>query len=468
MRLEATQYSIVVLDAVRFDHLSCYGYGKKTTPNIDRLSTGGILFENAFSTSCWTPPSHASLFTGLYPSFHGVYTGDSVLDVPDRTLVEILRDAGYRTLGISSIPQLSVTKKFNRGFDEYVEAWKLNQTPRTALKWKAKIRSFLHLDDPVTRYIYEQIRRWIKERNPSMPFFIFANMNTAHSPYDPPTRYLSRHATSPTSFRMNKKLKDLAARDGYRYMARQMEVTEDEFRGLENLYDGEITYLDELLGRLFVFLQAEDLLEDTLILLLADHGENFGDHGLMYHQFCLYDSLIRIPMIWHYPRAIPHGERISTLVSIVDVMPSILGLAALPPESYSSTQGTCLFPDLSSSHPEGRDFVVAEYQAPPGVFNYFRRMTPDFDPSVYEKGYKSIRTLQHKYIVSSKGDEELYDLAKDPKEQNNIVHLLPVVTDCLRQTLFKTVRDFEKERGAKSSEEKDGATIQQLKALGYL
>jgi hypothetical protein len=112
--------------------------------------------------------------------------------------------------------------------------------------------------------------------------------------------------------------------------------------------------------------------------------------------------------------------------------------------------------------------VVAEYQAPPGVFNYFRRMTPDFDQSVYEKGYKSIRTLQHKYIVSSKGHEELYDLAKDPKEQNNIVHLLPVMTDCLRQTLFKTVRDFERERGAKSSEEKDGATIQQLKALGYL
>lgn len=459
---------LVVLDAVRFDHLSCYGYEKKTTPNIDRLSTGGILFENAFSTSCWTPPSHASLFTGLYPSFHGVYTGDSVLDVPDPTLVEILQDAGYRTLGISSIPQLSVTKRFNRGFDEYVEAWKLNQTPRTALKWKAKIRSFLHLDDPVTRYIYEQIRRWIKERNPSMPFFIFANMNTAHSPYDPPTRYLSRHATSPTSFRMTKKLKDLAAREGYRYMARQMEVTENEFRGLESLYDGEITYLDELLGHLFVFLQAEDLLEDTLILLLADHGENFGDHGLMYHQFCLYDSLIRIPMIWHYPRAIPHGERTSTLASMVDVMPSILGLAALPPESYSSTQGACLFQGPQSSYSEGRDFVVAEYQAPPGVFNYFRRMTPNFDYSVYERGYKSIRTLRHKYIVSSNGHEELYDLAKDPKEQSNIRSSLPGIADSFRQTLFKTVRDFGMERGASSSKEKDGFTIQQLRALGYL
>jgi len=459
---------LVVLDAVRFDHLSCYGYEKKTTPNIDRLSTRGILFENAFSTSCWTPPSHASLFTGLYPSFHGVYTGDSVLDVSDKTLVEILRDAGYRTLGISSIPQLSITKKFNRGFDEYVEAWKLNQTPRRVLKWKAKIRSFFHLDDPVTRYIYEQIRRWIKERNASMPFFIFANMNTAHSPYDPPTRYLSRHATSPTSFRMTKKLKDLAARDGYRYMARQMEVTGDEFKGLECLYDGEITYLDELLGYLFIFLQTEGLLEDTLILLLADHGENFGDHGLMYHQFCLYDSLIRIPMIWHYPRAIPHGERISTLASIIDVMPSILGLAALPPESYSSTQGTCLFPGPQSCHFEGRDFVIAEYQAPPGVFNYFRRMTPDFDQSVYERGYKSIRTLHYKYIVSSKGHEELYDLAKDPEEQHNVVNLFREEADRLRQTLFKTVRDFGKESGAKSSEEKDGATIQQLKALGYL
>lgn len=458
---------IVVLDAVRFDHLSCYGYERKTTPNIDKLSTRGILFENAFSTSCWTPPSHASLFTGLYPSFHGVYTGDSVLDVSEKTLVEILRDAGYRTLGISSIPQLSITKKFDRGFDEYVEAWKLDQTPRRTLKWKAKIRSFFHLDDPVTRYIYEQIRRWIKERNSSMPFFIFANMNTAHSPYDPPTRYLSRHAST-TNFRMTKKLRNLAARDGYRYMARQMEVTEDEFGRLEYLYDGEITYLDELLGHLFIFLQATDLLEDTVILLLADHGENFGDHGLMYHQFCLYDSLIRIPMIWHYPRTIPHGERISTLASILDVMPSMLRWAALPPESYSAAQGTSLFPGPPSIPHEDRNFVIAEYQAPPGVFNYFRRMTPNFDHSVYEKGYKSIRTPHYKYIVSSKGNEELYDLAKDPKEQHNVVNGFREEADKLRQTLFKTVRDFGNERGAKSSKEEDGATIQQLKALGYL
>ena len=388
--------------------------------------------------------------------------------MPEKTLVEILRDAGYRTFGISSIPQLSVTKGFHRGFDEYVEAWKLDPTRRTTLKWKAKIRSFLHLDDPITRYTYEHIRRWIKEHDPSIPFFIFANMNTAHSPYDPPKKYLDRHATSATSFRMTKKLKGLSTRDGYRFMARQMEVTEDEFTGLECLYDAEISYLDELLGHLFVFLQQEDLLEDTLILLLADHGENLGDHGLMYHQFCLYDSLIRIPMIWHYPRAIPHGERVSTLASIIDVTPSILRLAALPPESYSSTQGINLFPDRPSNHPESRNFVVAEYQAPPGVFNYFRRMTPDFDYSVYRKGYKSLRTLRHKYIVSSNGHEELYDLVKDPEEQNNVVNLFREETDRLRQTLFKTVRDFGKERGATSSKEKDDVTIQQLKALGYL
>ena len=112
--------------------------------------------------------------------------------------------------------------------------------------------------------------------------------------------------------------------------------------------------------------------------------------------------------------------------------------------------------------------MVAEYQAPPGVFNYFRRMSPDFDHSVYEEKYKSIRTPRHKYIVSSKGHEELYDLSKDPGEQHNVVTLFREEADSLRQTLFKTVRDFGKERGAESSTEEDGATIQQLKALGYL
>lgn len=459
---------LVVLDAVRFDHLSCYGYKNKTSPNIDRLSERGILYENAFSTSCWTPPSHASLFTGMYPSFHGVYTGDSILDVPSKTLIEILKESGYHTLGVSTIPQLSITKKFNRGFDHYVEAWKLDKTRWNLLRWKAKIRSFLHLDEPVTRYAFDQIQKWIKHHDHSTPFFIFANMNTAHTPYQPPPRFLSRQTPGMQDFKASPKLKGLATRDGYRFMAGQVHVTDEEFKKLGNLYDGEIIYLDELLGQLFAFLEARDLLKDTLIVLLADHGENLGDHGLMYHQFCLYDSLIRIPMIWHYPRAIPNGKIISHPVSIVDIMPSILHFTGIPTDVYPFVQGYCLFRGPNPRDQDGKSFIIAEYHAPPGVFKYFRRMVPDFDYSIFDKGFKCIRTLQYKYIITSNGQEELYDLLHDHDEQNNIITAFPGIAYELRRILFKTVKDFGKEQWAKSSIEKDDITIQKLKALGYV
>ena len=427
-----------------------------------------MLFENAFSTSCWTPPSHASLFTGLYPSFHGVYTEDSVLDVPDKTLVEILRDAGYQTLGISSIPQLSITKRFNRGFDEYVEAWKLDKNRWSLPRWKGKIRSFLRLDDPVTRYVYERIRAWIKSVNHSTPSFIFANLNTVHTPYDPPPRFLRRVAPGLRRHQITPKVKGLVTRDGYQFMAGKIEITADELRRMESLYDGEIAYLDRVLGQLLASLEDHGLLDNTLILLLADHGENLGDHGLMYHQFCLYDSLIHIPMIWYYPAVIPPGRHTSTLASILDVLPSILDLANLPTDVTGHPQGTPLFRRSGSRGDEEHHSIVAEYQAPPGVFNYFRRMAPDFDYTGYEKDLKAIRTFHHKYIISSKGHEELYDLSRDPKEQNNIATLFPQDTEILHQRLFNTVRKFGEERGADVSKERDGVTIQQLKALGYL
>jgi arylsulfatase A-like enzyme len=390
------------------------------------------------------------------------------LDIPGKTLIEILKETGYRTLGISTIPQLSITKRFNRGFDHYIEAWKLDNTRWDVPRWKAKIRSFLRLDEPVTRYAFEQIQKWLKHHDPSAPFFIFANMNTAHTPYQPPPRFLKQATPSMRHVRLTPKLKGLATRDGYQFMARHIEVTEEEFGYLGSLYDGEIVYLDYVLGQVFTLLQTRGLLENTLIVLLADHGENLGDHGLMYHQFCLYDSLIRIPMIWHFPKTVPCGKKISHPVSIIDVMPSILHLAGIPNDVYPFTQGYCL---LCVPHPrthDGQGFIIAEYYAPPGVFRYFRRMVPGFDYSAFDKGFKCIRTLRHKYIISSKGQEELYDLLHDREEQNNIIKEAPGIAGELRRTLFKTVKDFGEEQEAKLSVENDDVTIRKLKALGYI
>ena len=459
---------IIVMDTVRWDHLSCYGYAKKTTPFIDRLSERGILFQNAFSASCWTPPAHASLFTGMYPSSHGVFMGDSCLDVRGQTLAEILKEFGYRTFGVSGIAQLSANKRFNRGFDEYLEAWKVAKKPRDLPKWKTDIRTSFHLDERNTRYVYENVARFIKDHKKSIPFFVFANFNTAHTPYKPPPRFRRQFLNETGGSLNEEKLNRLMVKDGFLYMAQKMTVTQEEFIHLQNLYDAEIAYLDHTLGQLFKLLQRRNILDDMVIVLLADHGENFGEHGLMYHQFCLYDSLIRIPMIWHYPRVIKGSKNAQTLISIVDVLPSILRLIGLSTGNYSYLQGHPLFSDRGLDIQTLPPFIIAEYYTHPDALGHFQRMAPDFDRSTFDKGLKCIRTERHKFIIDSKGHEELYDLVNDSKEQHNILNEAPEIASQLRVTLFKNTREFARDIRATVLGEQDETTLKQLKALGYL
>jgi arylsulfatase A-like enzyme len=404
----------------------------------------------------------------MYPSFHGVFTQESCLGIANQTLTEVLKEAGYRTLGISGIPQLSVVKRFNRGFDEYIEAWKVGKEQWSFRLLKGSIFSFFHRDDFVTRYSFEQLSEWIGGSDPSSPFFIFANFNTAHTPYHPPRRFRNRFTPKKQDSVNTDKLKNLALRDGYRYMAGAIDVTPQEFKVLESWYDGEIAYLDHMLGRLFKLLQTHDLFENTLIVLLSDHGENFGDHRLMYHQFCLYDSLIRIPMIWHYPKGIRSSGVVADVVSIIDVMPSILHFIGKSIDEDPYRHGRNLFSERSSKKGTRRNFVIAEYYAPPGVFRYFRRMTPDFDDSVFNKGLKCIRTHQYKYIIESTGHEELYNMVQDPEEEYNLMQDASPVARELRHHLFTVARQFGEEIDAKSSVEQDEFTIQKLKVLGYL
>jgi arylsulfatase A-like enzyme len=403
----------------------------------------------------------------MYPSFHGVFGGSSCLDVPDQTLAEILKGMGYRTVGISCIPQLSVAKQFHRGFDDYVEAWRVSTEPWILPKLKAKVRSWIRRDELITRYAFEEIIGWLKGFKRSTPFFIFANFNTAHNPYQPPARFLRNLYPGMAKIKDREKLKSLAMHDGYRYMAKEIEVGREEFEYLKHWYDGEIAYLDHILRRLFERLENQSFLKDTLIVLVADHGENFGDHDLMLHQFCLYDTLIRIPMIWHYPEMLHVSRQVSDLVSMVDVIPSILHFTKQPSEAHPQLQGRNLFRD-DFEEQRKRDFVVAEYYTPPGQFKYFKRMTPSFDYSAFDRGIKCIRTARYKYIVQSNGYEELYDLFADPREEKNLIKEAGSMVPELRRRLFKTVREFGQEREAKSSTGEDEVTVQKLKALGYL
>ncbi len=419
----------IVMDAVRADTLSCYGYGRNTTRNIDKLSETGVLFEKAFSTSNWTPPSHASMFTGLYPSNHGVLQPDLTLSDRNITLAEILSGNGYETLLISPSPQITGYRNMNKGFTRTIESYRGKMNFRDPLLYPSLIRNLFYGWDKQTHYFNQIIKRESNNfREKGNSFFIFVNYATVHWPYTVPRNF---NKFSLPSSADKKKVDELSGRESmlkkfirgrkknpadkypYNFIAGAIDVSGDELSALKTLYDNEVYYLDHLLGGLFRFILEEDLMDDTIIILTADHGEMFGEHGLGTHWYCLYDVALRTPLIIHYPNGLKPGT-VKHMVSLVDLFPTILALTEI--DHRQPVDGFDMFsPDYMREH------VLAEVGRPDEPLRKLEETFPDFDKSRFNKSLKCIRTDDYKYIIGSDGSEELYDLRKDPGELHNII-----------------------------------------------
>ncbi len=331
---------LLVMDAVRADHLSCYGYHRRTSPNIDKIAKRGVLFEKAFSAADWSPPSHVSIFTGKYTSYHKTLGRNVFLGKENLTIADILSSNGYSTIGISGNIIISPEFKFDKGFQKYItmdtsyRSFKfIKQSP------KDFIRTLIYGPDRYTYRINEIIKRFLSKHDRKNPFFMFINFYNCHAPYDPPRPFKKRFCGSfdePTLFiteflskkifRNTKekitdsdsdiqKLNYIASDDGqYSFIEKELEVSPEEWEIIKSWYDGEISYLDYRIGELLNFFEDRGFHDNTLLILTSDHGENFGEHGLATHQFCLYDSLLHVPLIMAYPEAIPEGKKISNLV----------------------------------------------------------------------------------------------------------------------------------------------------------
>jgi len=447
---------LIVMDAVRVDHLSCYGYTRKTSPNIDGLAKEGILFENAFSTAAWSYPSHASIFTGKYPSFHRTLGKDVRLHKENTTIAEVLSREGYQTIGVSSNNLLSPINGFDKGFQKYFvfdlhyEETKLifkniKQCPRDF------IRTLVYGLDGYTYRNLEKIKYFLKKRIKRKPFFLFTNFYNCHTPYNPPRPFKKRFCKLfdriPLSvmelifykifghpggkipgFDIRKLNMVSDENNQISFMEREFDMSEEEWEIVKSWYDGEILYLDCVIGELVDFLKREGVFENTVFIITSDHGENFGEHGLVGHQFCLYDTLIHVPLIIVYPDVIPRGVKISSLVSHIDIFPTILDLLGI--KGYRrGIQGESLLPFRDRKI---HDFVCAEC----GEFR-ISHLHPKL--KVYERGYKCLRTESFKYIISADRQEELYNIKKDPHEEINIAEQYPEKTKYFRKQLEKTI-----------------------------
>lgn len=392
----------ITLDTTRSDHLGCYGYKNIKTPNIDSLAQEGALFKNVYSQAPLTFPSHTSFFTSTYPQFNKARdNGSYKLDPSAVTLAEIMQSNGYSTAAFVS--SFVLNKKFglDKGFavyDDKIEKF----TGKRVIKYMDERRSA----DKVT----DSALKWLQD-NKEKKFFLWAHYYDPHSVYNPPSPY-----------------KEI-------YKA--------------NLYDGEIAFADEQIGRLLSWLKEFNIKDNTLIVFCSDHGESFGEHGETGHAVFVYDTTLKVPLILSYPKLIPKGKVIKGQVRLIDIMPTLLDLLNI--EKNKEIQGASLAR------------FIKEDIAPPEL--------PAYSESLYAKlnfNWEALIAWQEKgwkYIKSQ--EPELYNIESDPEELNNLAGQ----KKDLVARMDRELEDFLKKTSSKAKETKvklDKETKEKLMSLGYI
>ena len=417
------RYNIILIsiDALRPDHLGCYGYDRDTSPNIDALSAKGTIFKNAFSASSWTVPSNMSLFTGLYPSRHGMifYPFPESLSKDIKMYTEVLKENGYFNIGFHGGGYMSPLFGFDMGFHKYVSfGTRFEDNQDSCLNW-------------IERFSKYKIR-----------FSLFLHGFNCHHPYKVPKRF-DKFSVPEVS---NDYVTKLMVNGGVR-------KSESDLEAIIDKYDGEIRYADYLIGGLISKLEKLRLLENSVIIITSDHGEQFQEHGITGHVYGLYDELIRIPLIMYIPR-VTTGKVVHEMVSIVDIMPTILDILDIKNINYDKPNGKTMSSLINGKKENIRECIIAEA----GFLNQNQK-----------KFYRAIRTEKYKLVLNKKYlPDSFYDLTSDPLEQKSIRHdsnRIKQLIDLSEKNGISNDIDF-------SNKEKQEHTIneelkKQLQMLGY-
>lgn len=359
----------ISIDTLRRDHLGCYGYHRDTSPNIDALADAGTRFEQAISSCSWTLPSHASMLTGLYPAFHRLQDDGVRLPADVTTLAEQLRAANYHTLGVIAHVYVSSTFGLQRGFDTFDES--LIEGGAT---------------NPIAEQVVDRFLHHMQSVPADRPYFAFVHFFDPHWDYTPPPPFDQRFTNPNYTGPIDGTLKSLS-----RYVDGSQPMSEAGRQHAIALYDGEIAYVDGQIGRMLDTLRQRGQLENTTIVLISDHGEEFREHGRLGHGKTLFGEQLRVPLIIAGDPAFPAGQRRSDVATPVDLAPTLLALAQA--DVATTFQGHSLL------------------EPPPD--------RPVFAESVrFGNEMRSARTNQHKVIHYRQGNHlHYYDLQRDPREQ---------------------------------------------------
>lgn len=447
---------VAVIESAREDHLSCDGYARETTPFLDQVARQGVRFSQMFATAPWTLPSQASLATGMFAATHGATAENRFLSGRYTTLAEHLKAAGYRTAAFCTNPWISPETGFGRGFDAFFTQRYHNRVAARAIAFGRRASdTLLRRGDAGARRSNHALRRWIA--GDTRPFFAFVHYNETHLPLHPPPPY-DRMFLPPgvTPARVREVNQD---RD--KYLARQMEMDEEDFTILRALYDGALRYTDMRLREIAEYLQSAGQWERTLFVVTGSHGIHLGDHHLLGDKLTLYDALLRVPLLLRCPQRVPQGYVIDELAQTTDIMPTVLRVLELSAES--ETHGR---PLIEQGHATpGPEFIVAERFRP--HLARFRQRFASTDMRPYEVRQKAIRTRREKFIWQSDEANELYDLIADPGEERNLIEVRTAAADALRRRLFDWLASVEKfEAPDESAAEHNSGTHPVRRALG--
>jgi choline-sulfatase len=424
---------LISLDTLRPDHLEIYDYSRETAPALAMLATQSVVFDNAFSQAPKTGPSHMSLFTGLYPAAHGVRNLDEAdnralsRDIP--LMAETLRAAGYRTAAFTGGGHMGETLGFNRGFETFMTG---GMQFRRAADW--------------VRGIPDEDR----------PFFLLVHTYSIHDPYLPEKRFqvFGSAEYSGEIIGDEEEMEQLvgdAWEDQHKaFWDRVDPESEDDLRQLRDLYDAGILATDFQLNQLLGILREVGVLSDALIIVLSDHGEEFKEHGGYLHE-SLYQENLRIPFLMRFPGELGAslaGVRVQSTVRLVDVLPTLLDYLGL--EGAERLQGSSFLPLLEKPRRAIPREILSEYP---------------------RHGHRALQLGEWKLIVNPDGLEELYNLAADPTESENLIATHAAEAQRLRRRLAQLVSESEGIQQLVTigeAQDLDPEVKKQLEALGYV
>jgi arylsulfatase A-like enzyme/Tfp pilus assembly protein PilF len=395
-------YILISVDTLRADRIACYGFHDVETPTMDLFASRGVLFEKCIAPTPLTLPSHTSLLTGTLPLFHGVRDNGGFL-VPQEleTLAEVFKQKNYSTSAFVAAYVLDSKWGLDQGFDHYFDEFDLSKYKSISLG-NVQRRGDEVIDETLA---------WL-DQHKNEKFFTWIHMYDPHTPYDPPSPYRERYPNRP--------------------------------------YIGEIAYTDSQLGRLWGYLEENDLVENTILIFVADHGESLGEHQESTHGYFVYQEGIHVPLIVVTPFPELHNLRRRSVVSLVDIMPTFLEMDDIPVPSQ--VQGESLLPKMFSEGGFESSIAYAE--------TYYPR---------FHYGWSDLKTIQERqYKLIIAPDLELYDLDRDPEERENLVDVQPAEARRLLNLADQFI--FDSGRGGFELDYRnlDEQAREKLAALGYI